>query len=448
MRLTAKYQPFWVLIASTACYEPEGVTGPGSGDPGTMAAVPAQPLGEAYYPGRENVGGWRRVVEANRTPTTHQKSLIRTNTGLDWNKLKLAWDASSKYGGAFLVIRHGWVAGEWGTTSALAAASCTKTLSSLAVHRMFELSSRGSLPKSIAPESFAYQYLPASWGKDERRRAIRMRHLLTMSSGLQPDDSPPSPGGNTSAYQTKLLAPPVRTGPDKEWIYASLPVDVTSMVTTNATGRKLGDFFNQRIGSTIGVTSLRWASLGSYSYASAYSRLTARDMARIMYLLLQRGSWNGTRLVAASRIEQMTQWDPALEGTVYGPQITFPTDANTHKRYGRLTWTNRTRSAHVGDGVPADAFYCAGFKTNFAMAVPSLDLVVVRLQNGPAPWSDAVFTSINSKVMAAVMDGGSLRAEPAPGEMVIDRTGRARLAPAYGEKLLDGGTREVHVAGP
>jgi hypothetical protein len=54
--------------------------------------------------------------------------------------------------------------------------------------------------------------------------------------------------------------------------------------------------------------------------------------------------------------------------------------------------------------VPTDACYCAGFRTNFFLVVPSLDLVLVRLQNGPTPWSDAVFTGINATVVSAVVE--------------------------------------------
>jgi hypothetical protein len=108
--------------------------------------------------------------------------------------------------------------------------------------------------------------------------------------------------------------------------------------------------------------------------------------------------------VSPERIDAMTQWDPILANAAYGPQVQFPTDPETQKRYGRLTWTNRTGSPYVGSGVPTDAYYCAGFRTNFFLVVPSLDLILVRLQNGPTPWSDAVFTGINATVVGAVVE--------------------------------------------
>src|SRR3954451_3464688 len=131
---------------------------------------------------------------------------------------------------------------------------------------------RGGARYTIGPSDFAYQFLPASWGQDSTRRTIRVEHLLTMSSGLEPDDNPPSPSAGTSAYEQKLLAPAVRSQPGLEWSYASLPVDVLSLVAENVTGTKLGTFWQQEIGSKIGVASLTWGALGTHTYASAMLR--------------------------------------------------------------------------------------------------------------------------------------------------------------------------------
>ena len=403
MRTLARAATLVCLAASSACLDPGSPAGPTDLARGAEASTEVVAT-STYFPPSEGAGGWRRLVAANTTPTDQQQSDIRTIAGLDWNLLKQAWDGSSQYGGAFIVIRHGYIAAEWGISGASLAASCTKTLTSLGIHRMFQMSDDGTLGVSFDREDFAYQYLAPSWGEDATRRTIRIRHLLTMSSGLEPDDSPPSPSNSTAAYQQKLLAPPVRTTPGAEWSYASLPVDVLSLIAESVTGLTLGDFWQQQIGSRIGVTSMKWAALGTHTYASAYASISARDLARVAYLLLQRGSWNGTSIMSGARVDVMTQWDPTLGTTVYGPQIQFPTDPNSHQRYGRLVWTNRTESSFVGEGVPADAYYCAGHRTNFAVVVPSEDLIIVRLQDGPSPWSDAVFAGINTKVMSAIVE--------------------------------------------
>ena len=293
---------------------------------------------------------------------------------------------------------------------------------------MFQMGANGSLAYPIAPDDLAYLYLPASWGTNATRRTIALRHLLTMSSGLEPFDDPPSPSGSTLSYEQMVLAPPVRTVPGAEWSYGTVPVDTLSLVAEYVTGQTLGAFFQQQIGSVIGVSTLQWASFGTHTYGSAYSKITGRDMARIAYLLLRRGTWNSTSIVSGSRIDSMTRWASFLGNTVYGPQVKFPTDPESQDRYGWLFWTNRTQSAYVGSGVPTDAYYLAGFRTNFAVVIPSLDLIIVRLQDGPAPWSDAVFTDINAKVMSAIVDG-SLNTAPTA-QLTSPANGASFTAPA------------------
>jgi hypothetical protein len=201
-----------------------------------------------------------------------------------------------------------------------------------------------------------------------------------------------------------------------------------SLIAEHATGSRLGDFFQQQIAGPIGVTSLQWAALGTHSYASAYAKASARDLARIAYLMLRRGSWNGQTIVSSERIDEMTRWDPSLAGAVYGPQIQFPTDPETHLRYGHMVWTNRTQGPYVGSSIPADAYYMAGFRTKFVLVIPSLDLIVVRMQDGPGAWSDALFTTLVAKVVEAAVT--SQPNSPPTVELTAPANGSSFTAPA------------------
>ena len=94
--------------------------------------------------------------------------------------------------------------------------------------------------KTIGAESFAYDFLPATWDDgDARKRKIRIKHLTTMTSGLVPDDKPGQPN-----YLNVVLTQPVKVPPETEWSYASLPVDLLSIVIRSA-GTTVRDFFNQ-----------------------------------------------------------------------------------------------------------------------------------------------------------------------------------------------------------
>ena len=156
-----------------------------------------------YFPPPESEGGWRSIAAANAVPTADQKEQILASSGIDWDKLKLAWDYDLSVAGAkkcLVVIRHGWIAGEWfkgpSTTEGgiYYSASGGKSYFGPCFARLFDQSARGELSKTITPESYVYQYMPSSWSAvDVRRKQIKIKHILTMTSGLKAFDGPYDP---------------------------------------------------------------------------------------------------------------------------------------------------------------------------------------------------------------------------------------------------------------
>src|SRR5437667_1957064 len=68
-----------------------------------------------YFPPSEEQGGWRTLLPKSGDPNAEQKAKIRQSTGVDWEKLQVAWELNASVGGAtgLLVIRRGTVVGEW-----------------------------------------------------------------------------------------------------------------------------------------------------------------------------------------------------------------------------------------------------------------------------------------------------------------------------------------------
>jgi CubicO group peptidase (beta-lactamase class C family) len=405
----------------------------------------------AYFPPPESSGGWRRVTGINATPTNAQKSDIRAKTGVDWDKLKLAYDYSQSFGGGStaLVIRNGWIAGEWGNTNAARVASASKSLTALATAKMYELSDAGRLGKTIDAESCAYEFLPATWDDgDARKRKIRIEHLTTMTSGLVPDDKPGQPN-----YLKVVLTQPVKVPPETEWSYASLPVDLLSIVIQSATGKTVRDFFNQEIAGKIGIPALRWRAigrslpvdllsvvvqsatgdtvrdffnqeiagrigipalswqtLGLYTRGSSGAFIRPRDLARVGYLMMMDGAWAGRQIVSKRYVSNIRQHPSSLDDIPFVPTPGSPSTAGSGspKFYAHLWWTNATGAA-LGAKVPRDAYHVRGFRENLLIVVPSLGMVVVRMGSNPESLKEFQSTFM-SRVMDAVVTTPS--AEP------------------------------------
>ena len=359
-----------------------------------------------YYPPPETAGGWRALVPANATPTLKQQRDIRDRVGLDWDQLQEAWDYSKSFGGrnSVLVIRHGWVAGEWSTTTrAFKIASVAKSLTSLAMAKLFDLSDQGRLAQRIGPEDFAYRFLPPAWSTDDpQKQLIRIRHLMTMSSGLQPHDSP-----NIPDYLDTVIGQPVDAPPEAEWSYASVPVDLLSLIIEHVTGRTLADFFNDTINMPIGVPPVAWAEFSGHTKGCCSAVYTARDLARVGYLTLQGGAWrdsSGVRqIISADRISRFTRWAPFLEQCRFRAMSPFVGTSDVQLSYGYLWWTNRTQL--LGPTVPVDTYFASGYKMCACFIIPSLDMVVVRLGTQPItdPGAIEFYSAFLSRVMAAVV---------------------------------------------
>ena len=357
-----------------------------------------------YFPPSETSGGWRSLVTPGQTPSAAQQAAIRDKVGLDWAGLKLAYDYSRSFTAStdLLVIRNGWVAAEWGRGAPFAVASISKSLTGLTVAKLLDLAKQGTIGPSITLKSPLYPFLPSTWAAaDPRRRLIQIGHVLSMTSGLLPNDTPEEPN-----HLAVILSQPVRFAPAKSWSYASLPVDLLGIAVQNLSGKPLRDLFNQHVAAGIGIPPTAWGSFSGYTKACDGASLTARDLARVGYLMLKNGAWNdGTgqrQVVSKSGIQALHKGVASASKAAFAPTpgSPFPIDDTSPAFYGELWWTNRTKTG-LGPAVPTDAFYARGYREALLVVVPSLDLIVVRYGNLPLGLAEFGASSCRA-IMAAV----------------------------------------------
>src|SRR5262249_4974131 len=91
-----------------------------------------------YFPPPESKGGWHSLLPDDGEPSAAKKAEITRKTGVDWDRLKEAWEHNAKVDGAsgLLVLRKGYVVGEWykdgGRDKAFNIYSSSKAYTSLA----------------------------------------------------------------------------------------------------------------------------------------------------------------------------------------------------------------------------------------------------------------------------------------------------------------------------
>lgn len=197
------------------------------------------------------------------------------------------------------------------------------------------------------------------------KAAITIDHLLTMSSGLEWDES-----GGFGDYTEWIrsddrigyvLGKPLVTEPGAEYNYNSGAVHVLGVVLEAATGLALPDLADELLFSRIGISSSRWERFRDGSHnGGAGLDLRPRDLARLGQLFLQLGTSGGSPVipeewVARSSVERY-DWR-FNSGKLHGIS------------YGYLWWI-----------VPEAAeplYFAWGFGGQYVVVVPELHLVVV-----------------------------------------------------------------------
>lgn len=188
-------------------------------------------------------------------------------------------------------------------------------------------------------------------------RVIRLHHLLTMTSGLDPRSlrSTAQPGTvwdyNTDAYQKLRQVLEVVAGTDinsltDEWLFGSVGIAGESpwrsrARAVDATGDEL------------------WGL-----------RLSARDMARFGLLAMRGGQWAGEQITDAGWFAEA--WTP------------IPLNAN----YGYLWWLLGGSSRTGGEG-PADLVAALGAQDQKIYVAPSIGLVLARQGDAAATVTEA-----------------------------------------------------------
>jgi len=242
-------------------------------------------------------------------------------------------------------------------------ASVTKSFTSALVGIAID---RGFIP-GVDEKVFAFfpEYADLN---DVVKDEITLEHLLTMTSGLDWNEME-LPYSNTDNDLVQLfivdgpiayiLAKPVFSQPGTEWYYNGGGTNLLGEVIRGATGQRIDDFAEEYLFAPLGITDYEWDHINpDMIHASGTLKLRPRDMAKLGYVYLNGGVWNGGRIVSEAWVEQSTESHVSLS----------PTEG-----YGYQWWLKM-----YGDGSRSvDAFHAEGWGGQRIIVFPRLDMVVV-----------------------------------------------------------------------
>jgi CubicO group peptidase (beta-lactamase class C family) len=323
------------------------------------------------------------------SPNVNWDSADPASQGVDSNEIEKIWTRlSAADTRAFLVVRNNHIIAEkygpdYGPNRPIGTSAVGKTITAA---MLVGLAIDDGL---IKLDDKMYEYL-AQWQDDDAKSAIKIRHVVTHTSGL--DDvsfgSSDLTGWKQYYYDNPgerfhlaINVAPVKFKPGSQFEYSGLGFYALGYVLAKrfhgTAEPDLERLLDSRIMGPLGIPKHDWnisygeshhidgMTLYAIGSGGAY---TPRAIARIGQLLLNSGEWNEYQLLASSFVKEMM---------AYGGLSPKPQFNKNHPAPGGIgIWSN---CDGYWPSLPRDAVLGLGGSHNFLLVVPSLDLVVVRM---------------------------------------------------------------------
>ena len=192
---------------------------------------------------------------------------------------------------------------------------------------------------------------------DERLAALRVRHLLAMSTGHAGDTMDAVFDAGDGDGIAAFLALPLAYEPGTYFFYNTGASFVLSAIVQKASGLRLLDYLTPRLLEPLGIVGATWhQSLAGIDDGGFGLSVRPIDIAALGQLYLQRGRWGDRQLLSEEWVDAAT--------SLQSDNSTFGSTADWQSGYGFHFWLST--HGYRGDG--AFGQYC--------LVLPEEDVVV------------------------------------------------------------------------
>ena len=175
---------------------------------------------------------------------------------------------------------------------------------------------------------------------DERKENITVRHLASMSSGLdctnESDELTLQQMVASSDWVQFTLDRKVAWGPGEHFVYCSPAIHLLSPILQKATGMTTLDFARQYLFEPLGFGEIMWPrDPQGYYDGWADVSMNPHDMAKLGFLFLNQGQWDGKQIVSRQWVEEATKAQMPAGEDLYGYGWWIETDVKGARAAGR-----------------------------------------------------------------------------------------------------------------
>jgi CubicO group peptidase (beta-lactamase class C family) len=268
--------------------------------------------------------------------------------------------------------------------------SVTKTVTSIVVGIA---SGRGEFPSLDTPVLSFFDAAKVA-NVDDRKRRLTLRHVLTMTTGLDWNEDLPYADPNNAASVMEAsfdwiqftIDRPMVQEPGKVFQYSSGATQLLSYIFRSATGRDIEEYAAKNLFSPLGIERFFWKrSPTGLVDTEGGLYLAPRDLAKVAYLYLHDGVWEGKAIVPADWVKASIVPSIAVGDT--GMKYGYKWWLYPYGKEGRL------------------AFAGSGFGGQRPIVVPEYDLILVYTGWNILPGKPSLSPRVAiDRILEAVVD--------------------------------------------
>jgi len=195
---------------------------------------------------------------------------------------------------------------------------------------------------------------------DDRKKAMTVQSLLDMTSGIAWVEKAYTPDETImKMYESPdrtafVLNQPMAAAPGASFNYSGGNPYLLSALINRKSGQNAFDFAKKELFEPLGIKSAKWGAVDAQGVTDGEAGLflSPEDMARIGYLYLHDGSWDGKQIIPSSWV------DRARAG---------PVTATFGYHYANLWWSYPEKGAYMA----------RGRHSQLIVVLPKLDIVAV-----------------------------------------------------------------------
>jgi len=230
---------------------------------------------------------------------------------------------------------------------------------------------------------------------DERKRRITLRHLLTMTAGLEWNEDVPynDPKNSCDVMESKhdwvqyVINQPMAAEPGKVFVYSSGATQLLSHIFKKVTGRNVDEYAAEYLFRPLGIVYHWKHSPTGLPDTEGGLYISSSSLAKIGLLFLKNGSWEGKQIAPADWVKASV-----------APAISVE-DEGRRWKYGFQWWLQP-----YGKSPERFAWAARGFGGQELRVVPEYNLIVVSTGWDLLPTAEEPRHDQLERVIAAVKE--------------------------------------------